>query len=220
MFCLLFTIDGAQFSSKIKITPSGTILEVGMMRRFFALLLFFLLLAGSAAAVDFSADMVMTTKDMKTTGKIYFERNKFRMDMQSPRKMTTITRLDKRVMWSIMPEERMYMEMPLNPKNSPAVEEKMRGEIERKLVGSEKVDGHPTKKYLVTYHSGGKKEQVYQWLATDINFPVKTASVDGSWSQEYRNIKMGSQPASLFELPAGYKKFAMPGGMNFNMMRR
>jgi outer membrane lipoprotein-sorting protein len=191
-----------------------------MMRRFVAILFFFLLLAGTAAAVDFSADMVMTTKDMKSTGTIYFEPNKFRMDMHSPQKMSTITRLDKKVMWSIMPEQRMYMQMPLNLKNSPAVEEKMNGEIDRKLVGSENVNGHPTKKYLVTYRSGDRKEQVYQWLATDINFPVRTAAVDGSWSQDYKNIKIGSQPGSLFEVPAGYKKFAMPAGMNFNMMRR
>jgi outer membrane lipoprotein-sorting protein len=191
-----------------------------MMRRFVVILLFFLLLAGTAAAVDFSADMVMTTKDMKSTGTIYFEPNKFRMDMHSPQKMSTITRLDKKVMWSIMPEQRMYMQMPLNLKNSPAVEEKMNGEIDRKLVGSENVNGHPTKKYLVTYRSGDRKEQVYQWLATDINFPVRTAAVDGSWSQDYKNIKIGSQPGSLFEVPAGYKKFAMPAGMNFNMMRR
>jgi outer membrane lipoprotein-sorting protein len=191
-----------------------------MMRRFVAILFFFLLLAGTAAAVDFSADMVMTTKDMKSTGTIYFEPNKFRMDMHSPQKMSTITRLDKKVMWSIMPEQRMYMQMPLNLKNSPAVEEKMNGEIDRKLVGSENVNGHPTKKYLVTYRSGDRKEQVYQWVATDINFPVRTAAVDGSWSQDYKNIKIGSQPGSLFEVPAGYKKFAMPAGMNFNMMRR
>jgi outer membrane lipoprotein-sorting protein len=191
-----------------------------MMRRFVVILLFFLLLAGTAAAVDFSADVIMTTKDMKSTGTIYFEPNKFRMDMHSPQKMSTITRLDKKVMWSIMPEQRMYMQMPLNLENSPAVEEKMNGEIDRKLVGSENVNGHPTKKYLVTYRSGDRKEQVYQWVATDINFPVRTAAVDGSWSQDYKNIKIGSQPGSLFEVPAGYKKFAMPAGMNFNMMRR
>ena len=40
--------------------------------------------------------------------------------------------------------------------------------------------------------------------------PVKTAAVDGSWSQELKNIKMGSQSDSLFELPAGYQKMQMP----------
>ena len=55
--------------------------------------------------------------------------------------------------------------------------------------------------------------KVYQWWATDINFPIKTEDVDGQWKQEYKNIKMGKQDDSLFEIPAGYKKFEMPAGM-------
>ena len=114
-----------------------------------------------------------------------------------------------------MPAQKMYMEIPFNLKNQPLVEEKLQGEIERKQVGTETVNGHPTKKYLITYKSVKKTDQLYQWWATDINFPVKSSAVDGSWTQEYRNIKMGSQPNSLFEVPSGYNKFDMPGGMNF-----
>jgi hypothetical protein len=47
-------------------------------------------------------------------------------------------------------------------------------------------------------------------MATDIKFPVKMAAVDGSWTMEYKNINMGTQPDSLFELPSGYKKMTMP----------
>lgn len=189
------------------------------MKRLWVFVLLFSLLAGSAWALDFSADTVMTARGHKTTGKIYFKTDRFRMDMISPQAMTTITRMDKKIVWSVMPAEKMYMEIPFNPKNSPKVHEKVEGEIDRKLMGSETVDGHPAKKYLVTYKNGSTKTEMYQWLATDVNFPVKTAAVDGSWAQEYKNIKMGSQPDSLFEVPAGYKKFAMPGGMGmrFNM---
>jgi len=187
------------------------------MKRFLLFILMFVALAGSAWALDFSADTVMTTRDVKTTGKIYFKKDRFRMDMKSPQAATMITRIDKKVVWNIMPAEKMYMEFPFNLKNRPMVQDKVEGEIDRKLVGSETVDGHPAKKYLITYKSGDTKTQMYQWLATDINFPVKTAATDGSWIQEYRNIKMGSQPDSLFELPSGYKKFQMPGGMRFNM---
>jgi len=121
-----------------------------------------------------------------------------------------------------MPKQKMYLEMPLDLKNKPKVEEKFPGEIERKQVGSETIDGHPTKKYLITYKTNDKKDQVYQWLATDINFPVKTAAVDGSWTQEFKNVKMGPQPDSLFALPSGYQKMQMPqmpGGMNFKNMK-
>jgi outer membrane lipoprotein-sorting protein len=176
-----------------------------------------LLFSGAAFAAEFSADTIMTFKGQgKTTGKMYFKPDKFRMDMKSPEEMSAITRMDKKVVWNIMHEGKIYMEMPIDLKNKPMVEEKFQGEIERKQVGSETIDGHPTKKYLITYKVNQKKEQVYQWWATDIDFPVKTAAVDGSWTQEFRNVRLGAQPNSLFEVPAGYQKMQMPqipGGM-------
>jgi len=189
-----------------------------MIKKFLTPLLVILLLSGSAMALEFSADTITTHKgNDKTKGKIYFKADRFRMDMESPQKVSMVTRMDKKIIWNIMHSERMYMEMPFDPKNKPMVEEKFEGEIERKHVGNETIDGHPTKKYLITYKFGNEKHQVYQWWATDINFPVKNSAIDGSWVQEYKNIKIGSQPNSLFEVPVGYQKFQfqMPGGMNF-----
>jgi outer membrane lipoprotein-sorting protein len=186
-----------------------------MFKKIFAVIAFFFLFSGTVSAFEFSADMIMTHEAGKTTSKMYYKPDKSRMEMKSPEEMIVITRIDKKVVWNIMPSEKMYMEMPFSMKNKPMVDEKVEGEIERKYLGDETLDGHPTKKYLVTYKSGNKTDQVYQWFATDINFPVRTADVAGSWVQEFKNIKIVSQPDSLFEVPAGYKKFQMPGGMNF-----
>lgn len=187
-----------------------------MFKKVFSVLLFVIMLTGIASAMEFSADTVMTTKENKMTGKMYFKENKSRMEMHGKEEMIMIARMDKKVAWNLMPKQKMYMEMPLDMKDRPKVEEKMEGEIERKQIGSESIDGHPTKKYLITYQSGKNKAQLHQWLATDISFPVKSAAVDGSWAQEFRNIKMGHVSDSLFEIPSGYKKFEMPAGMNFN----
>ncbi len=189
-----------------------------MIKNFFAALLFVLLLSGSALASEFSADFAIMTRDHgKTSGKMYAKQNKFRMDFRNQEEVSAINRADKKIIWNVMHKEKMYIETPYNQENKPRVEEKFEGEIERKLVGKETIDGHPTEKYLITYITNETKQQVYQWLATDISFPIKTAAVDGSWVQEYKNIKIGSQPDSLFEVPAGYQKFQfqMPGGMNF-----
>ncbi len=191
-----------------------------MIKKFLTPILIVLLLSGSALALEFSADTITTHKGTdKTKGKIYYKADRFRMDMESPQKVSVVTRMDKKIIWNIMHNERMYMEMPFEPKNKPMVEEKFEGEIERKHVGNETIDGHPTQKYLITYKLGNEKHQVYQWWATDINFPVKNAAVDSSWIQEFKNIKIGSQPNSFFEVPAGYQKFQfqMPGGMNFKI---
>jgi outer membrane lipoprotein-sorting protein len=196
--------------------------EVDMMKRLGAVLFFFLLFSAVASAFEFSADTVMTTPQGKMAGKMFFKPDRFRMDMNTRGGMSMITRMDKKVVWNVMNGQKMYMEMPFNPnqKNKPMVEKKVDGEIERKQVGTETIDGHPTTKYLITYKASGRTTQIYQWWAKDINFPVKTAALDSSWSQEFRNIKIGAQSDSLFEVPAGYRKMSMPSGMNFKMPRQ
>lgn len=176
--------------------------------------LFMCVLEYSANAIEFSADSIMTTKDgERTISKMFYKKDMFRMDMKSPEEISIITRLDKKVVWNVMHEEKMYMEMPITETRKPLVEEKLEGEIERKLIGKETIDGHPTEKYLITYKHNNKQEQIYQWFATDIKFPIKTQAFDGSWTQEFKNVSIKQQPSSLFEVPSGYKRFQMPEGM-------
>jgi hypothetical protein len=77
-------------------------------------------------------------------------------------------------------------------------------------IGSETVNGRSTVKYEGT---NAKGETGDVWLDPKLRFPVKWEGKNGSW--ELRNIQEGTQPASLFEIPADYKKFDMPnmGGM-------
>jgi hypothetical protein len=190
-----------------------------MLKKIFSVLFFISVFINSAVAMEFSADTITTHKGGdKIAGKLYYKPDRFRMEMKAHEDMIVITRMDRKVAWNIMPAMKMFMEMPFDLKNRPMVEDKFEGETERKLLGSETIDGHPTKKYLITYKSGNRTDQVYQWIATDINFPLKTAATDGSWIQEFRNVRIGSQPNGLFEIPAGYQKMdmpQMPGGMNF-----
>lgn len=161
--------------------------------------------ASIASAQEFSADMVSTTKDGKFTGKIFAAKDKVRVEVPES---ITITRMDKNVMWMLMPSEKMYMEHPFDPRNVTATSEKVSGEIERKLIGQETVDGKMTTKYRVTYEAEGVKETIFQWIDNASRIPVKTAAVDGSWMMEYKNLKIGAQPDSLFEIPAEYQKFS------------
>lgn len=160
-------------------------------------------------AMEFSADMVSSAHGQTSTSKVFVKDQRFRTETKG-QTTYSIMRGDKQVVWMVMPDQKSYMEMKPNPNQQSRTEEKVRGEVSRKLIGPETVDGHPTQKYEVTYTRGDKTEKMYQWMATDIKFPVKTAAVDGSWTMEYKNINMGSQPDSLFELPSGYKKMTMP----------
>jgi hypothetical protein len=162
-----------------------------------------------AFAFDFSSDMVSTSNGQKHTSKIYTQGKKFRME--SPDQPGyNIMRMDKNLMWMVMPDQKAYMEMKIDPSKQPRTEEKVEGEVSRKLVGNETIESRMTDKYEITYKDRERTTKMYQWIARDIKFPVKVAAIDGSWIVEYKNIKIGSQPDPLFEVPAGYGKMNMP----------
>ncbi len=194
----------------MQVSPNS-LSEVTTMRKMFLLFLFLLGFSSAALAVDFSAESVMTNKGGEKTFKVYVKTDRMRMEQKDPQ-MIIITRLDKKVVWNVMPKDKIYMETAIPQQKTSFSEEKVEGETERKLVGTETIQGHPTKKYLITYTKGNKTDQVYQWWATDIQFPIRVSALDGSWKQEYRNIKKGAQPDSLFEVPAGFQKIQMPAG--------
>jgi hypothetical protein len=154
---------------------------------------------------DFSADMINKTKAGVTKGKIFMSKDKTRMETQES---ISITRMDKKIVWILMPKDKMYMEQAFDPAKATANSEKVNGEIERKLIGQELIDGRKADKYQVTYTQNRKKDTMLQWIASGIAMPVKMAAVDNSWTMEYKNIKTGKQPDSLFEVPAGYEKFS------------
>ncbi|MGD0231140.1 MAG: DUF4412 domain-containing protein [Syntrophorhabdales bacterium] len=174
----------------------------------FEILLVLFALALRAGAVELSADMVTKDGEQKQTGKLYVKGNKYRIEMKSGSEYAII-RHDKNKSWIVIPEQKAYIEMTFDPKKKPAIEERQATEGNRKFLGSEVVNGHPTKKYEVAAKAGEPGDPFYQWVASDINFPIKTTAVNGNWSIEYRNIKT-SVPDNLFEIPDAYEKISLP----------
>jgi len=164
--------------------------------------IFFFLFAiiSASSAVEITADM--TTKEGKIirNGKIYVKDNKCRVEKGST-PLYTIVRGDKNLFWQVNNAEKTYIKATLTPDMKPTIEEKIFGETGRKLVGPETVNGYTAKKYEVTAKKGKKIETIQQWFSTEYNFPVKV--VGSNWSVEYKNIKKGGVPDSLFELASG-----------------
>ena len=75
-------------------------------------------------------------------------------------------------------------------------------------VGSDSLNGRSTVKYEGVSTKG---EKSYAWVDAKLHCVVKMGGTGGGI--ELRNIQEGSQPASLFEIPAGYTKFDMGGAM-------
>jgi outer membrane lipoprotein-sorting protein len=164
------------------------------------------LFAAMAYAEDFNADMVSSSSDGAFTGKLYVSGDKSRMEMPEA---ISISRMDKKVVWVLMPSENMYMEQPLDMRTAASTRDSIDGEIERKAQGNEIVNGRNTTKYRVIFENNGRRESIFQWIDESVHVPVKTSAVDGSWSSEFRNIRTGPQNPELFMIPKGYTKMSL-----------
>ncbi len=192
-----------------------------------------LMLAASLvpAQTEFSAEMVDLQKpDKPTQAKIYFAKDKIRIESQNTGAKgggAVIMNFATQTSTVLMPQQHMYMEMPAQ-----AQSQRMgyanaffrAGDVENACadwqkmghnqggschkVGNESVNGRSTVKYESTNASG---EVSHFWLDPKLRFPVKWEGKNSAG--ELRNIQEGTQPGSLFEIPAGFTKMEIPGGM-------
>jgi hypothetical protein len=197
-----------------------------------AILILFFALGTTAlfAQEDFSADIV-NTKDggNQSHAKIYVTKDKWRIEGLQQGRMNgaVITNLSTRTSDILMPDRKMYMEFPQG--QGPMGQQLWSMYHARDIddacadwlklssnqggtcqkVGSDTVNGRNTVKYIGT---NAKGETGTMWLDKKISFPIKWEGQKGG-SGELQNIKEGSQPSSLFEIPSDYQKFQMPAGM-------
>ena len=174
----------------------------------------------------FSADMKFASaKGMAGTGKLYFSGNKVRMEM-SARGQETIIISDqtRKIAYMLMPQQRMYMEMPTNAQGAgrrgpdwqtydPTNPCQGLADTTCQKIGTEVVNGSVCTKWQFTGKSTSSNRTV--WIDHKTGIPIKSLSADGT-TMELSNIQQGPQSPGLFEVPAGYKKFDM-GGMMQNM---
>jgi hypothetical protein len=173
-----------------------------------------LALPGSGNAADFSADMVQTSSMGTMKSKAFFKGSNFRQEMNfQGRKQVTIFRKDKGVVWVLMPEQMMVMEMPFSSQQNmaPVDPDELEKMGTKKSLGKETVNGYMCSKYLYTPKDPSLGTATY-WIAEKLNFPIKIVS-DGPSGQmvtEYRNIDEKQVSDALFEIPSGFQKMSMP----------
>ncbi len=108
-------------------------------------------------------------------------------------------------MWMLISRLKHYKQVPYDAAQDPKVQEALAGEVSRDPIGAETLDGHPTTLYEVRVQEGNQADVYYQWLATDIHFPLKLMKKDGSWSVEYRRVRLGHLSDFLFQLPVNFQ---------------
>jgi len=182
------------------------------------------------AQAEFSAEIVDLQKPgAPTQAKMYFGKDKMRIESQAggPRSGgAVIMNYATQTATVLMAQQHMYMEMPAQAQSQRmgyASAFFRAGDVENACgdwqkmghqgaschkVGSESVSGRNTVKYETT-NAGG--DVSHFWLDPKLRFPVKWQGKNSDG--ELRNIQEGAQPASLFEIPAGFNKMEIPGGM-------
>lgn len=175
---------------------------------------------------DFKAVMFFTAVDLKGTElsrfKMPFARagNKIRVELdfsemqkggQMPAalsKMININRGDKKLSYTLYPVKKKYIVHQDEEKDAKNDNFFEIPKIEKEKIGNETIDGHPTVKYRVkVIYKNGDMHQGYYWNARDLGgMTIKSEMKSDDFTQTIllKNIKLGTPPAALFEIPSGY----------------
>ncbi len=160
--------------------------------------------------VPYSADRTVVTGGKTYVGRIYAipgrQRHEQVMSGLSP---VAILRGDQRLAWLLLPDLKIYTDFRF-----PAAVTEIgdRSQLGTPL-GAETVGGQRATKYKIEHHgSDGSALNGFVWLTAD-GIPMRLTGTYTSThgkpidaTLELSNLKLGPQPAALFELPQGMQK--------------
>lgn len=167
--------------------------------------------------VEYSGDMIMATDQGSVNSKIYYALGgKMRWEMNAQgQNVIMITRQDKKVAWTLMPQQNMYMEMNLTEASKKTGNNVNECDMDMSSQGNETANGVSANKYKVSMSCPENTKYDGTMWVTKEGIMVKMDAIAGQGSNkghlkmDLMNLKVGSQDASLFEVPSGYQKFAM-----------
>jgi uncharacterized protein DUF4412 len=167
--------------------------------------------------VDYSADRIMETEAGTFDGKVYFTRDKERLEMNARGMQSVmILRRDQQLGWMLMPAQRMYQKLDLARAQQQSGSQSA-DTVTIEQLGADTIEGHAATKYkmLMKDGSGGG----FIWITQD-GIPVKMDFLGKNGREKTRmtvtltNLTIGEQDPALFELPGNYK--AMPSFPGFS----
>lgn len=166
-------------------------------------------------AADYRAELHIQAGSFVLSGPVYYARDKERRDLKLqgtsfPAKAMIIRR-DKNVMWVLNTEHKAYSGVPLSSVQTIGSDFLSTALIEKTKLGPETVDGIKTTKYRVKFAGTSNGRLAGQiWLTPD-NIVLR---FEGEFSNKGQsalihmglaNLKIGPQPAEVFEAPKGFK---------------
>lgn len=183
--------------------------------------------AGSVFPVEFSADLVTTTNNDATppmTGKVYVSKARIRVDTNSDGTgIGQIVNLEKKESWWIfykiktaedlsattvefdsfpgVPKPSFYSTKPFDPEHNCRTVSTV---TTCEKLGMETLNGRESQKMVIKDTIGATETTWLMWVDLTLDYPLKVQS--NGTIVELKNIKLGPQPDSVFEIPADFKR--------------
>lgn len=174
----------------------------------------------SRPQAEYSADATIQNEEGTIQQHVYVTPTKERKEMLTGAGDggIQIFRYDTKVMWILMPSEKMYMEHSITggqkQRNDPS-----QWTYEDTAMGEETLNGVRVTKYkTIATSTDGKKYGGFSWRTPEgINVKQDLLYKEGNEKKrmltELTNVQIGRQDPKLFEIPEGFAKFDMGGMM-------
>lgn len=181
--------------------------------------------AGLAAGVldlktEYSAVSTIGTGDKAQEGRLWRTPVALRHETAAgARPQTVIARLDRKVAWLLVPDQKLAIEMGLDSVGLPVELLNGGGGLKQTVVGEETIAGRKTTKIRVERPATADKGTRFEglvWTTADGIIMRLTGSGEsegrkGAVNMSFRDVKVARQDPALFELPAGYRRLQLVG---------
>jgi len=169
---------------------------------------------------EYSADSMVQNEEGTMKQRVYVTPTKERKEMLTGagEGAVQIFRYDTKVMWQVMPSEKMYMEHAIGGGqgrgNDPS-----QWTYEDTRMGDETLNGMNVTKYkTIATSTDGKKYGGFSWRTSEgISIKQDLLYKEGKETKrmmtELTNVQIGRQDPRLFEIPEGFTKLDMGGMM-------
>lgn len=178
--------------------------------------LLWLELSLASPKVEYSADVTIATDDETIEGKVKRTPDKERSELTvKGDRVVRIIRLDRKLVWTLSPEDKLYLESSLDEAfgRQPGNKGKPHRQLTLTPDGSETIDGlHTTKQTVRGKNDDGSPIEGAVWVSDDgILLRVDSVVLDENGDRhpirmELHNLRIASQDPQLFEIPAGYQR--------------
>lgn len=172
-----------------------------------ALMMFSVFAKAQENLIEYSAIQTIDTTPGPFINHIYIAANKERQDASlGGTTVSTIIRHDKGVAWLLIAKKKMYQTIDINTVKDISVQTQFLN-TKKTNIGQEKIDDIVTQKHAITTNNDEKPTTI--WVTHDgitvkAEIPANAETGRPKATIQLKNIKIGTQDPSLFELPSDY----------------